>query len=77
MIESEKKAANGDSVWRSRQDGTVEINEADVSDAVVSPLSVIGIGLPEGFAEEAEKKAELLERRLSRVEEVLGLSPVS
>ncbi|HEJ3833677.1 hypothetical protein [Pseudomonas aeruginosa] len=77
MIESEKKAANGDSVWRLRQGGTVEINEADVSDAVVSPLSVIGIGLPKEFTDELERKADLLERRLSRVEAVLGLSPVS
>jgi len=35
-----------------------------------------GIELPEGFGKDVEEKADLLERRLSRLENELGLSPL-
>ncbi|AJO76501.1 hypothetical protein [Pseudomonas sp. MRSN 12121] len=36
----------------------------------------IGLGLPEEFGKEAQEKADLLERRLSRLEKALGLDPI-
>jgi len=35
-----------------------------------------GIELPKGFGKDAKEKADLLERRLSRLESELGLSPL-
>jgi hypothetical protein len=39
-------------------------------------VSAAGISLPADFAEKAQEKADLLERRLSRLESALGLSPM-
>ena len=36
----------------------------------------IGIGLPDELAVDAQEKADLLERRLLRIERALGLSPI-
>lgn len=47
----------------------------DASQRLVSPER-FGIELPEGFGKDAEEKADLLERRLSRLENELGLSPL-
>lgn len=77
MIESAKKADSGDSAWRLGQDGEIEINEAIASDASISAFAEVGLSLPEGFAEEASRNAGLLERRLSRLESLLGLGPIS
>lgn len=35
-----------------------------------------GVSLPENFGVESKEKADLLERRLSRLENALGLSPL-
>lgn len=37
----------------------------------------VGIGLPDEFAVGAQEKADLLERRLVRLEKELGLNPLS
>ncbi|WP_124407330.1 hypothetical protein [Pseudomonas sp. R4-39-08] len=36
----------------------------------------IGIGLPDELAADAHEKADLIERRLSRIEETIGLGPI-
>ncbi|MDR8369230.1 hypothetical protein NM213_04800 [Pseudomonas lactis] len=36
----------------------------------------VGIGLPDEIAMDAQEKADLLERRLLRIERALGLSPI-
>jgi hypothetical protein len=35
-----------------------------------------GLGLPEDFAKESQEKADLIDRRLSRIEQALNLYPV-
>lgn len=35
-----------------------------------------GIALPEDFGKESQEKADLLERRLSRLEQALGFTPL-
>jgi|GEM_PF-4017811 len=35
-----------------------------------------GIALPKDFGKESQEKADLLERRLSRLEQALGLEPI-
>jgi len=37
----------------------------------------IGIGLPDELAVDAQEKADLMERRLSRLEAALGLEPIT
>ncbi|WP_415262379.1 hypothetical protein [Pseudomonas chlororaphis] len=36
----------------------------------------VGLGLPEDCGKNAQAKADLLERRLSRLEKALGLDPI-
>ncbi|WP_339479949.1 hypothetical protein [Pseudomonas sp. RL_5y_Pfl2_73] len=38
-------------------------------------VSAAGVSLPADFGEKDQEKAELLERRLSRLERALGLDP--
>ncbi|WP_448124155.1 hypothetical protein [Pseudomonas veronii] len=40
-------------------------------------FAVFGAGLPEDFGKDAQEKADLLERRLSRLEQALGLPSLS
>ena len=39
-------------------------------------VSGVGISLPEDWGQKQQEKADLLERRLSRLESELGLSPL-
>ena len=45
------------------------------SQMLVAPAK-FGIGLPEVLGNDAQEKADLLERRLSRLEQALGLDPI-
>lgn len=47
-----------------------------VSEATISPVDVTGLCLPKEFTDELERKADLLERLLSRMEAALGLEPI-
>lgn len=54
-------------------------NEAHIAGAVIidaGRLAGIGVGLPEGFGEKSQDAADLLERRLSRLEKELGLPKI-
>lgn len=54
-------------------------NEAHIAGAVIidtGRFAGIGIGLPEGFREKSQEAADLLERRLSRLEKELGLPKI-
>lgn len=55
--------------------GSVFISDAEVRKSQMI-VSAAGISLPADFAEKAQEKADLLERRLSRLESALGLSPM-
>jgi hypothetical protein len=57
------------------EDGCVFISEAVLKSQMI--VSAVGVSLPADFGEKAEEKADLLERRLSRVEHALGLPPLS
>lgn len=54
--------------------GAVVISEAEIARAQI--LSLGAPGLPEGFGAEAQREAARLERRLTRIENALGLSPL-
>jgi hypothetical protein len=60
--------------------GQVFISQADIRDGIAAKILVSGtsVGLPEGWAErsaaEAAEKADLLERRLLRLEFALGFA---
>ena len=60
------------------ENGQVVFSQVAVDDACVSQLMVSGVGieLPEGWAEHSQEKADLLERRLSRLELALNLDPL-
>lgn len=47
----------------------------DLSQMLVS-VDRFGIALPEDFGKESQEKADLMERRLSRLEQALGLDPI-
>ena len=57
-------------------DGSVFISDAEVRTSQMI-VSAAGISLPADFAEKAQEKADLLERRLARLEKKLGLNPLS
>ncbi|WDH55367.1 hypothetical protein PUP75_11440 [Pseudomonas chlororaphis] len=57
------------------EDEKVAINGAIIVGA--DRFSVFGAGLPEDFGKDAQEKADLLERRLLRLEEALKLGPIS
>lgn len=48
----------------------------DLSQMLVS-ADRFGVALPVDFSKESQEKADLLERRLSRLEQTLGLVPIS
>lgn len=53
--------------------------EAHITGAVIidaGRFAGIGVGLPEGISDESQEKADLIERRLLRLETALGLEPV-
>lgn len=58
------------------EDGQVFISEAEADDGCASMrlISGAGIEMPEAWAERAQEKADLLERRLLRIEHALGIS---
>lgn len=55
--------------------GQAVISRAAVDDASVSQhlFSGAGLGLPEDWAQRSQEKADLLERRLRRIELALGI----
>ena len=55
-------------------DRETRISGAFIIDA--GRFSGFGIGLPEELAVGAQEKADLLERRLSRIESALGFNPI-
>lgn len=60
------------------EDGRIFISEAQVKEGCM-PIRIVsgmGIEMPEGWAERAQEKADLLERRLSRLENAMGLNPL-
>lgn len=58
------------------ENGRNYINESEIlKDQMI--VSAAGISLPADFAEKAQEKADLLERRLARLENELGLNPLS
>lgn len=62
-------------------DKSLELSEgkANTSSKVMidaERFSGVGMGLPEGFGERTQEEADLLERRLSRLEQALGLGAI-
>ena len=55
------------------RNGEVHITGAIIIDA--GRFAGIGVGLPEGLSDESQEKADLIERRLLRLETALGLEP--
>lgn len=71
-------SAAGDSMskpFEVAEDGALTINEAEILGSQFI-CSGIGLTLPEDFDRQAQEKADLLERRLSRIEATLGLKPM-
>ncbi|SDS80025.1 hypothetical protein SAMN05216496_2455 [Pseudomonas sp. Z003-0.4C(8344-21)] len=56
-------------------EGRTYVNESEILRGQMI-VSAAGISLPADFAEKAQEKADLLERRLSRLEQALGLEPI-
>ncbi|MDF2640750.1 MAG: hypothetical protein K0R45_22 [Pseudomonas sp.] len=57
------------------EEGRTYINESEILKGQMI-VSAAGISLPDDFATKAQEKADLLERRLSRLEQALGLEPI-
>lgn len=57
------------------EDGQVFINKSEILKSQVM-VSAVGVSLPFSFAEKEQEKADLLERRLARLEQSLGLDPI-
>lgn len=55
--------------------GQVFISEAEILKGQMI-VSAVGVSLPPDFAEKSQDKADLLERRLLRLECSLGLDPI-
>lgn len=56
------------------EDGSVFISDAVLKSQAI--FSATGVSLPAACGEKIEEKADLLERRLSRLEQALGLEPI-
>ena len=57
----------------------VRDREAHIDGAVIidaGRFAGIGVGLPAGLSDKSQEKADLIERRLLRLETALGLEPV-
>ena len=54
------------------EEGQVFISEAEILKGQMI-VSAVGVSLPPDFAEKAQEKADLLERRLRRIELALGI----
>ena len=63
-------------LFASAGDGQVFITDTEIRESQIA-FSATGFSLPHDFAEKAQEKADLLERRLSRLEQALGLDPIS
>jgi len=57
------------------EDGRTFINESGILQSQMV-VSAAGFSLPPDFADKAQEKADLLERRLTRLEKELGLDPI-
>lgn len=57
------------------EEGRVFISESEIRKSQMI-VSAVGVSLPPDFAEKAQEKADLLERRLARLEKRLGLDPI-
>lgn len=57
------------------EDGSVFISDAVLKSQAI--VTAVGVSLPSDFAEKSQEKADLLERRLVRLEKELGLAPLS
>ncbi|MBA5978768.1 hypothetical protein HT737_00225 [Pseudomonas sp. MD195_PC81_125] len=57
------------------EEGRTYINETEVLKGQMI-VSAAGISLPADFAGKAQEKADLLERRLARLEKQLSLDPI-
>jgi hypothetical protein len=57
------------------EEGMTFINESEIRKSQVI-ISGAGASLSPDFAEKAQEKADLLERRLARLEKQLGLNPI-
>lgn len=57
------------------EDGSVFISDAVLKSQAI--VTAVGVSLPSDFAEKSQAKADLLERRLVRLEKELGLAPLS
>ncbi|MDD0980406.1 hypothetical protein [Pseudomonas shahriarae] len=58
------------------EEGRAFINESEILTSQMI-VSAVGVSLPPDFAEKAQEKADLLERRLVRLEKELGFNPLS
>lgn len=58
------------------EEGRAFINESEILKSQMI-VSAVGVSLPPDFAEKAQEKADLLERRLVRLEKELGFNPFS
>ncbi|WWL45219.1 hypothetical protein V5O39_04920 [Pseudomonas parakoreensis] len=56
------------------EDGSVFISDAVLKSQAI--VSAVGASLPPDFAEKSQEKADLLEHRLLRLEQALGLEPI-
>ncbi|MBJ2254737.1 hypothetical protein JFT59_26445 [Pseudomonas sp. MF6784] len=61
------------------ENGQIVISGTAIDEGCVSMRLVSGAGIevPEGWGERAQENADLLERRLARLEQALGLLPLS
>ena len=57
------------------EEGRAYIGESEILKGQMI-VSAAGISLPADFAEKAQDKADLIERRLYRLEKELGLNPI-
>lgn len=57
------------------EDGRAFFNESEILKSQMV-ASAAGVSLPPDFADKAQEKADLLERRLTRLEKELGLDPI-
>lgn len=55
------------------EEGRAYVNASEILKGQMI-VSAAGISLPSDFAEKAQEKADLLERRLSRIENALGFN---
>ena len=57
------------------EEGRAYVDESEILKGQMI-VSTAGISVPADFAKKAQEKADLLERRLARLEKELGLDPI-